>query len=500
MKNQYVKYRGTLIVFFLFLGFSCQDLKEEAKGELIGDSFFQSESDLEAGVIATYAKLLDGAWDGLPSRNIWAPLFGGDDIAPTPASAFWVQFDRFSVEPLNGILLTLWGQFYNIIYSANNVIENYESVEGDQQRILRSVAEVKFLRAFAYFWLVRLWGDVPITSLDLNEEITRSSTEEIYSLIVEDLQFAESQLPEFWPEEPGRPTVFAAKSLMAQVYLTMAGWPLKDDSKYVLAAQKAKEVIDNSPHRLLENYGDLWLMENEHNDETVWGIQFCPLVVCGVQGRTSITATSMGPSEEGGWDQIYFEIDFFNRFPEGPRKEATFHTEFTNGVNWENSTAGHPFVAKYRDGSVPGTSNFEHKFLTGRNIQYLRFAEVLLIYAEATAMASGPDESAYEAINQVKRRAAGLAIDSPSTDVDLQIGLSAEDFRNEVLEEKSYEFAAEFIRWFDLVRTEKVEEANANKHPDDLTPLGSITKENYIFPIPEREIQLNPNLTQNSGY
>ena len=280
----------------------------------------------------------------------------------------------------------------------------------------------------------------------------------------------------------------------------MAGWPLKDESKYALAAQKAGEVIDNSPHYLLPDYKDVWLMSNELNDEIVWGIQFCRLVDCGTNARTSITATTMGPSEEGGWDQIFFEVGFFNDFPEGPRKDVTFHTTFTDGTEWQNSNAKHPFVGKFRDGSIPGDDNFESRYLTGRNLQILRFSEVLLTYAEAAAMSSGPSEKAYEAVNMVKRRAKGLAIDTPDASVDLEPGLSATEFRDAVLQEKAWELAAEYTRWFDLVRTEKVKEANQNKANGDLAPLGDITEEDYLMPIPAVELQLNPNLTQNIGY
>ncbi|MBT33824.1 MAG: RagB/SusD family nutrient uptake outer membrane protein [Thalassobius sp.] len=490
----------TTVLLILAMVFSCQDLEEEAKGTLVSDSFFSSLSDLDAGVTATYSELLGGAWGGIPSRDIWAPLMGADDLTTLPTQSGWSQYDRFAVEPLSNIVSIFWGQHYKIIYSANNVIENYEKVVAEEDAVLSRVAQVRFLRAFSYFWLVRLFGDVPITTTTLDMEITRSPIEEVYALIEEDLLFAEQHLPESWAGEPGRVTVWAAKSLLSQVYLTMAGWPLKDESKYALAAQKAGEVIDNSPHYLLPDYKDVWLMSNELNDEIVWGIQFCRLVDCGTNARTSITATTMGPSEEGGWDQIFFEVGFFNDFPEGPRKDVTFHTTFTDGTEWQNSNAKHPFVGKFRDGSIPGDDNFESRYLTGRNLQILRFSEVLLTYAEAAAMSSGPSEKAYEAVNMVKRRAKGLAIDTPDASVDLEPGLSATEFRDAVLQEKAWELAAEYTRWFDLVRTEKVKEANQNKANGDLAPLGDITEEDYLMPIPAVELQLNPNLTQNIGY
>lgn len=493
------KIRVILTTFLIVMCFSCQDLDEQARGSLVSDSFFQSKADLDAAVVAVYSELVDNAWSGFPHTSRWAPLMGGDTIAPNPARTGWAQFEQFAVEAQNGTLQTLWSQFYGVIYAANNVTENYESVEGNEEAIMQSVAQARFLRAFAYFWLVRMFGDIPMPTTTLDQDIERSPVEDVYAQIESDLTFAEQHLPETWQDQPARPTVWAAKSLLAQVYLMMAGWPLNDNSKYAQAAQKAEDVIDNSPHNLLEDYGDLWLMANEMNDETIWSVYFCRLVDCGTNARTSVTATSTGPSEEGGWNELYFEINFFNEFPEGPRKEATFHTVFTDGTHWQNSVIGNPFIAKYRDGSVPGSSNFESQYLTGRNLQYLRFAEILLIYAEATAMSSGPNAKAYEAINKVRRRAQGDPIDQPSS-ADLQTGLSAEQFRDSVLVERKWEFAAEYSRWFDLVRTQRVAEANGDKHPDDLKPIGDISTQDYIFPIPQREIQLNPNLSQNEGY
>ncbi|WP_169513425.1 RagB/SusD family nutrient uptake outer membrane protein [Flexithrix dorotheae] len=501
MQYRYIKVNYLLtILLILATTLSCQDLEEEAKGSLISDSFFTSQSDLDAGVIATYAELVGGAWGGIASRDIWGPLMGADDLTTTGNNSGWSQFDRFAVEPLSNVALIFWRQHYRIIYAANNVIENYEKVQGDQEQIMISVAQTKFLRAFSYFWLVRMFGDVPITSSTLDLEITRSPTIDVYNLIEEDLLFAEKYLPGSWPGEPGRVTVWAAKSLLSQVYLTMAGWPLKDETKYTLAAQKAEEVIDNSGHILLPDYKDVWLMANEVNEEIVWAIQFCRLVDCGTNARTSVTATSMGPSEEGGWDQLFFEINFFKNFPEGPRKDFTFHTTFTDGTQWENSNVKHPFVGKYRDGSIPGEDNFESRFLTGRNLQFLRFSDILLVYAEATAMSTGPDNKAYEAVNMVKRRAKGLPIDQPDNSVDLENGLSNIAFRDAVLQERAWELAAEYSRWFDLVRTEKVKEANENKDSGDLPPLREITQDYYLMPIPVQEIQINPNLTQNNGY
>lgn len=112
---------------------------------------------------------------------------------------------------------------------------------------------MRFLQAWAYFWIVRLYGEIPIiTSPEITYDAKKSSVKEVYDFIVKDLQFAIGHLPDSWPaSDVGRPTSWTAKSLLSKVYLTMAGWPLKDESKYALAAQTAKDVIDNGPYKLL---------------------------------------------------------------------------------------------------------------------------------------------------------------------------------------------------------------------------------------------------------
>ena len=500
MKN--IKHRLFLAIpLSLICSFSCSDLAEDDRGILLKETFLETELDLDAAVTNTYSKFLDNPWGGIAGRDIFAPLMGSDDIMTKANVSGWTVFDRFSVDPLNGTLQNLWAQFYSTIYAANYVIENYHRVVSDNEtKINQRVGEVRFLRAFSYFWLVRIHGELPMPTTELDLAIKRSSIETVYEQIVSDLQFAESHLPDSWGGEYGRPSKWSAKSLLSLVYLTMAGWPVKDASKYALAAAKAEEVMDQGPYILLPDFGDLWLMENDYNAEVVWGLVFCPLNTCGTEARTSITARTTGPSEEDGWDQIYCELGFFNKFPEGPRKDATYHTVFTDGTTWQESSVKHPFIAKYRDGSVEGEANYESKDLTGRNMNFIRYAEVMLIYAEATAMASGPDAKAYDAVNQIKRRGQGLPLDVPAPGVDLTPGLSALAFRDEVIEERGWEFVAEFSRWFDLVRTEKVGEMNNNKPSDDLAPLGTITEEDYLLPIPSKERQLNPNLSQNPGY
>ncbi len=479
-----------LIIIANIIISGCQKLAEKPDGSLVSESFFKTESDLAAAVTATFYPLVNNPFSGFGSTRVWVPLMGADDLTTIPAGNKdnFRDFDRFVGSALNTDMTNIaWAVPYSIVHAANNVLMNYEKVQGREEYIKQSVAQVRYLRAFAYFWMVRIYGDIPlITSTEVDYAVTKSPSSAIYDLIISDLNEAKENLPPSWPGEPGRPTVWAAKSLLAQVYLTMAGWPIKDESKYALAAAEAKDVIDQSGQDLLDNFADIWKLNNQNNKEIIWSIQFCRADICDWPYISTHSGYATNPSEEDGWEDVLMEVGFYKRFPEGPRKDATFHDVFSTGINYTESISKHPFIAKYRDGTDPDLPNFIHPFFSNRNLNYLRFAEILLNYAESHSMANGgPDQSDYDAVNAVRNRA-GLA--------DLTPALSKMAFRDSVVAERGWELAGEFSRWFDLVRTEKVEEMAALKDPVDLPPLTTPSRAQYLAPIPHSEVLLNPNL------
>ena len=148
-------------------------------------------------------------------------------------------------------------------------------------------------------------------------------------------------------------------------------------------------------------------------------------------------------------------------------------------MTWQQSQTQHPYYKKYYiKGDVSNYASSVPEIM-------MRYAHVLTIYAEAEARATGtPDALAYQCINAIRERAG-------QTDLS---GLTGTDFAAAVVQERAWEFAAERTRWFDLVRLEMVEQANANKDPNDLQPIGTITKEDYTFPLPFSETSVNPNL------
>ena len=490
----------TSALFSFAFVISCVDLSEDpaGNGRLSPDGFFVTTTDIESGVASAFSRF----HTSLKTAHNFIALEGADDITTHKASnkADFREFDSYNASPANNWMAEFkWDPLWASISSCNAVINSWVDVEGSDDEIETKVkpaaAMAYYLRALSYFDLVRLWGDLPLltTVLSTGEE-SRSPVQDIYTLMYEDLAFAEKYLPAQWESSAGigKPSKMAAKALLAKIYLTNAGWPLKDESKYELAASKAKEIMDSNMFHLKSDFKDLWSEDNglASNGEGIFVFRMCSSCAnvpgpWAAGGKTNFLKIGFASEDGGGFEDVLAEIQFFKDFPAGARKDATYYDN-VNGVPWQDLRSGRPLFAKYGPnvGSIWAKSD--------EDIYISRYADILLMFAEASNKASGaPSADAYKAINEVRTRA-GLA--------DLE-GLSSIDFHKAVIAERGWEFAAEYTsRWFDLIRNEMVEEAAAHRDPDENGFGNPVSKDNYLAPIPVRDITLNPNLTQNPGY
>jgi hypothetical protein len=327
----------------------------------------------------------------------------------------------------------------------------------------------------------------------ISDQVGESTVKDIYTQITDDLTFAASHLSDD-PSLKSRPNIYTAKALLAKVYLTMTGYPLSDKSKYSAARDLALSVMNSGSFNLVSDFSDLWNGTTKYsNSELMFGF-FGSYGISSVGSHLHI-ASRPWEGGENGWGDFYSEARFLSGFPDGPRKINSFHTQFEDGTIWSSSKENAPFISKYRDGGLACGPNDANCAQNGNGIFIvLRYADVLLIFAEAANMAEGgPSAAAYEAVNQVRRRAAGKDLSTPNSSVDLS-GLSQNDFDAAILDERNWELAFEGNRWFDLVRKELVVQVNKDLYP-------YVDSHNLLLPKPASEIALSKGvINQNPGY
>ncbi|MFV8465512.1 RagB/SusD family nutrient uptake outer membrane protein [Flavobacterium sp. LB1P62] len=465
---------------------ACVDLEEKPSSLLSPETFFSSEKDFESAVIGVYQPLF-GAYSGFDFGD---PLCGGAGAEDIGASApRWQQYDNFTETTSNDVNNKLWAMFYKSITNANSIIGNARKASGiAQAKINEFEGQARFLRAFNYFHLTQYFGEVPLITFENQgkaDKVGQSPVAAIYALIIEDLKFAEESLPVSFPDK-GRATKGAAKTLLAEVYLTMACWPIEDQSMYALAKAKAKEVMDMGVYSLEPDFADLWKVSKKFtNKESIFAFYG---ISSGGWMPASHLHIATRPSVEWGWGDFHSEARFYNAFPNGYRKNISFHTQFTDGSTWLDNNPKQPFIGKYRDGG-DGVGNDGEAA-----VMMYRYAEVLLTYAEAANMSeNGPSADALKAINMVRRRANHLDPNVPNVGVDLPSGMSKTNFDKAVIAERAWELAFENKRWFDLVRKKMVVEVNVALYPN-------VSEKNKWLPKPALQVQLTEGLKQNEGY
>ena len=438
-----------------------------------------------------------------------------DQTITTQTSGSRYEQDTYTLTASNEWLWRVWQQIYGAIGAANFLIQHIPGMtQVTQDAKNRYVGAAKFHRAFNYFNAVRVWGDVPLvmqpdTSLAAAESgahnTPRAPMLEVYDSIVKDLQDAAALLPLRWPgsatPDDGRPTRGAAEAMLADVYLNMSG-SLVGENHWADAAAAAKAVMDSGGYSLVPNFADLWLIRNKNGPEHIYSIQFQGvkrnLYTC--QSRPS------GVGTESCTNYWFSTQAFMNSFDSiDARKPVTFLTQVAAGTvtYYYNKTATDgkskpfgdfnsrglgfdPYYGKFFDAGGPGMIN-QNNSRTDLNWPIYRYAEVLLMYAEAENEANGPTGAAYSAINLVRARAK-----LP----DLPVGLSQDQFRVAVHQERSWELAFESKRVFDLKRWGQFYDTLS---VDPVAKLG-IQPFHVLMPIPQYEMDLDPKLVQNPGY
>lgn len=516
--------KGVLGLLVVLVVQGCE-LEEDPAASQLAVLPYETLAELELGVNGMYGQLIRASWMTTFYVNGWS----GDDMTTHRASnkADFREYDQRFITAENARSFSNWGAVYEMVRAANTVLANVEGVTfTDTETQNRLIGETHFLRGLMFYHLTRIHGEIALPlSIVPDPEIGLASQLEIYGQIEDDLLMAESLLPASSNLGASRPNQGSARAILARLYLDWAGFPVKDNTKYADAAASAKQVIDNAATHgfaLIDDMSSLYTLAGRFNTESVFTIAYCN--DCGLANRKH---GKLGlPADYGGWQETFAEIRFYEDFPDGPRKEATYHAAVPvdeNGSATSDVANAAAFVpwTEFKDQQNPVfrkiTGPFEDAIWTGfqssRNDYYMRYAELLLIYAEASGRSGNVTADAWEALNMVRRRAAGLPPNAPDASVDVTSG----DIAELAFDEKKWELAGEYLRWYDLIRMERVEVAlgdgardprvsigtvydeNGNGTPVPLTEpsnpiLGSLGTDNYFAPIPAQEIERNPNL------
>ncbi len=427
------------------------------------ENFYKTPDDMLAAVNATYSVLQDGnQYGGAFMTVIETRSDNVEDNDPAAGGGRRYRLDRFQETATNDILQDVWGSIYQGVFRANTVLNRIESVKMDESLRNRYSAEVRFIRALSYFNLVRLWGNVPLileaeSPEEVRETAIRNPVSEVYTAIEADLQFAASHLPAAYEgSDLGRVTAGAANTLLGKMYLTLGQYPQ--------AVNILQPLV--GAYQLQDSVGSVFTANNELNREIIFAVRF---------------RKDQPGEDHGSWYGI------------------TIVPNLTPGLLNAYSPQDRRLpLLEFQQISPSSAVSVPRKFYDepyasdrfGNDFPVLRYADVLLMLAEAlNETGYTPDGDALRYLNQVRTRA-GLP---PYTAAELP---GQESFRQAVWAERRLELALENHRWFDLLRTNRAQEAMA---------VAGISLEPYqtVYPVPQWEIDVfnDPeSFPQNTGY
>ncbi|MCG6190681.1 RagB/SusD family nutrient uptake outer membrane protein [Maribellus maritimus] len=504
MKNYIVLFISILLLF------SCEDfLDEKPTGTMTIDSELTSDESAQALANSAYVNSTvfytsAGSWGG--NTTLLLEYMTGKVTSENSQSNF-NEFQNLIVSDRTLYLQEWWENCYSGISKCNLAIQKLSEFEDiNEETINNYQAEVRFMRALYYFYLVRIFGDVPnIQSVqyELGElQVERKPVKEIYDeIIIPDLLFAEkSELP--FVDNSGRTSIAAIKALLADVYLTYAGYPIQGGNEYYSeSAKRSLEIIESGNFSLFNDYEALRNPANNNQGEFIFQVQFSldkrhnDGVLLYLPSRSGISAFnleygSLIPSEK-----------FVNSFE--PNDKRAEEKQF-----FFSTYKGHP--SKFSPGApeldfMDLGAHYVYKFFDKNAIDvtaksYLnwtiyRYADILLMYAEAQVLSDGqPNQTAFNSLNLIRNRA-NL---SDFTDSN------SDNFKKAVWDQRYFELCFENKMWFDMLRNRMIRDDESGEYINFVGYTNNwgktYSETQLLFPIPLSEMQANSNLIQNSGY
>jgi len=500
------KYIFILIAVSMFVG--CDSFLEEEPRAIVSPStFFSTAGEFELAIVGLYDTYKLNSLHGKIGLDRYYEN-GADVIGPNrvfgqvePIQSYTLSEGNISAIDQGAGAPITWQDLYAIILNSNTILEQLalnETIPDIEKNKIEG--ETLFLRSYAYYHLTNLWGDVPYYRDNLPiaeiQILPRADTTIIRNEILIDLQKAQEFLPNSYEANGlGRVSKWAAATLMVKIYLIQQKWEQARD--------KALEIIDSSPHDLLDDYAAVFDPNNEYNQENIWEIDyvinvepndwpdhFTPRIRDEPKDPTKQGELSdaLGARNEGytGYGLSIALPDFVNKFPlDDLRRPMNVQTEY---LGFE---LNFPYIPKMYNLDQINSPRGNH----GDNKIIFRMGDVYLMAAEAENELNGP-ASAYQYINKVRERA--FEPDQPLT------GLSQDSFRQAIYDERKWELGAEGHRRMDLIRWGILLDVVKNTEYRVYDPASNIQPYHVLLPIPPEEFILNPALLEsdptNNGY
>ncbi|WNH10708.1 RagB/SusD family nutrient uptake outer membrane protein [Thalassobellus suaedae] len=489
----------TAILSIILVSCTDAELDQSPISSLGANGFYSNPNEFESAINGAYSTLRfypDNQFHLLEVRSDNMYAVTGSGVRPyEPVN----NFDNSIAT--NTYLSGEWNTNYTGILRVNTILENLnEQVVPDNTTRNRMEGEAKFLRAFFFFNLVKTFGKVPLIDKVYSPaetlDIGRSSVSDVYTLIISDIQSAITLLPpNFSGGQLGKATSWAAKALLAKVYLTRSGssygieGPGMDSNEYGLAIDLFDDIINNGPFDYENDYAAIFAYDNENNSEIIFDIQYIKDPVVGAD-YPSITVPDgyLRANDAGftnGEDSKRVSEDLINAYTS---EDIRDDFSIINGYTDENGLfVNNIFYGKYLDLSNKGTSRFEWSL----NYPVIRYTDIQMMRAEAILMSGAGRQSDVDAVVNFTRNRAGLTTSISDVNID------------DLLKEKRLEFACESKRWDDLVRTGKVIDVINSwiAVEDDSNQMSQMEANFVIYPVPSNEITVKEDLYgQNPGY
>ncbi|WP_035645161.1 RagB/SusD family nutrient uptake outer membrane protein [Flavobacterium sp. ASV13] len=528
MKTKKILY-SVLLIALPFVWTSCSDLLDvEPEDQITKENFYQSEADFQAATGPLYNKV----WFDFNDKFYYGLGDGRSDNLYAPYSDYVYPFTDLSETGLTGPLVSAWGSLYNVVQQSNNVIIGISDSNVNTTIKNKYIAEARFMRGTAYWYLASLWGDAIITTdpreLVKNPIVNKNPMKDVYEFAIRDLEFAAKYLPE-QAGQAGRLTKYSAYGMLSRVYLSFSGVSDNPNSgtrkqEYLDLAKKAAEkVINSGPYKLMANYADLFKIDNNNNTESMFALQWVPNGDYGVnnmhQAYFALGSDVTGDDAAWGYwtrasNNILYEYE-----SKDARRKATWMADddFYPEINKANGgyTVDHSKDFLTVKKGVVGSTKDNPKTTrmnSGLNTYMLRLGEVYLNYAEAALgnNASTADPLAISGVNMLRQRA-GL---------DPKASLTYAD----IIHERRVELCMEGQYWYDLVRRSYYKQQEVinyvtSQNRGTIVPIlydsatntvsvdatrsnstrsiGVIDATIFLLPYPESELVQNPLLREN---